>query len=113
MKKGNLIPIVCIVILSIIVVYLIASKTVSRKVPSYNHFSFEYKNDVTEYDDINVSDIIIVNNTSFWVVALEGNKIVFNSNMEIDKENTEFTVNLNEPKMICFEEDDCVVFNLS
>lgn len=115
MNKGKLIPIIIIAVLALIIVYLVCSKAILGKVKTFEHFSIEYNHEVTTYDEINVNNVIVVNNVSFWVVSVEGNKVVLNSNVNFNKdgESSEFAVELEKPKTVCFEENNCATFSLT
>lgn len=115
MKKGKLIPIVITVILALIIIYLISSKSILNKVKQYKHFEIIFNKETTNYDNIKISDVIIINNVSFWVTGIEGDKIVFDSSEDFngDEEGNAFTVKLDEPKDICFTETSCATFKLT
>lgn len=114
MNKGKLIPIVIAIILGVVVVYLIASKSIFHKIEKYTNFSYEYNHEVVDKKDLAVNDILVINGVSFNVVGIEGNKVILNASETFGKDNSnEILIKLNEKKEVCFKENDCVVFSLT
>lgn len=114
MKSGKVISVVIagVLILVAIVLFINLQKnndTFSILVVSYNGEKQEYKN-------IEVENVFVVNNVSFWIVSTGKDTIVLNSSDELyDEENNktnEFYVKLKEDTAICFSASDCVHMNL-
>lgn len=113
MEKGKLIPLGIATVLLIVAVGIIINNW--RKNVTFDKLIVSYKSQKNEYDSIKVDDVIVVENTSFWIVSTAKNSLVLNSSdylLDNNEEKLQFEIKLNESKRICFEEDDCIMFSL-
>lgn len=113
MDKGKVIPISITCVLLAIGTYLVVNFIQNSKV--YEKLIVSYKDYKTEYKDIKVDNVIVVNNISFWIVSTNKNEIVISSSEYLladNKENNRFKIKLDETKKICLASGDCIYFNL-
>lgn len=113
MEKGKLIPLITAIVLFIIAIFIFIYN--QNKDVRFDKLIVTYKDQKNEYDTLNVDDVIVVNNVSFWVVSTIKNSIILNTSDYLkyeDKKITEIEVELNETKSICFEENDCMLLQL-
>ena len=113
MKKEKLIPIICIVVLLLIAAYIIASNSILSNVVKFEHFSYKTNNEKISKDDISIDDILVINNVTFMVIGVEGNRVVLNSSETYDDSSNEIIVNINEEKEVCFSDTNCITFSLT
>lgn len=113
MDKGKLVPLISTIILLLVAIVVIIYNRSSEI--SFDKLIVTYKTQKSEYDTLTVDDVIVVKNVSFWVVSTVKNAIVLNSSDYLlvdDMETTEIEIKINESKSVCFNEDDCIMFQL-
>lgn len=113
MKKGLLLPI--IVTCAIIVIGLIINAVHMISQKRFEKLTVTYQGNKMEYSDIKAEDIYVVGNTTFWIVGINPDHIVLNSSDYIYENESyinEFKIEMNNTKTICFDEKNCVYFDL-
>lgn len=113
MDKGKLIPLLLAGLLFLISIVLYVNNQKNNQ--TYSKLIVSYKTQKTEYDNLNVDDVIVVGNVSFWVVSTSKEFVVLNSSEYLfweDSETIEFKIEMNQTNKACFNPDNCIYFNL-
>lgn len=114
MDKGKLIPLVTAGILLLVALIIVFNN--QAKSISFDKLIVNYKSQKTEYDTLNVDDVIVVDKVSFWVVSTVQNAVVMNASeyLLVDgKEVIEIELKLDETKTVCLTKDNCITFQLT
>ena len=113
MRKEKLIPLAIIAILFVIGIVIVFRGILKSK--GFDKLVVTYSNHSEEYDNVNVDDVIVVNNTSFWVISITKDNIILNSSDSLEnngKETNEFKIEINKDNKVCFKDDSCILFKL-
>ena len=116
MEMKKLVPIILAIALLVIAGFLL-SRNLKMNKTTYSKMVASYNNQNEEHTNLKVDDVIVINNVSFWVVAVEPNKVVLQSSVSLkddsEKEVTEFEVKTSGDTKACFSDDSCVLFKLA
>ena len=113
MEKEKMIPIMIAMLLLVIAGIIFINNQRHNK--SFEKLITDYNGEKHEYKDLKVEDVLVVNNTSFWIITIEKNSVVLNSSDNLisnEKESNEFKVELNKDNQVCFADETCVIFRL-
>ena len=113
MAKGKMIPLIIAGILLILAVFFFIR--ILRNNVSFDKLIVSYNDNNEEYEKLSIDNVIVVNNTSFWIVSIEKNKIVLNASDEVTINNetvNEVSVELNKNSEVCFASNNCAIFKL-
>lgn len=113
MEKGKLIPIIIAILLFILAIIIFAKNQMSNE--SFKKLVATYNGEKQEYSNLKVEDVIVVNNTSFWIVSIDKAVVILNSSENLEnnsKKSNEFKIQLNKDNMVCFADNSCVTFKL-
>lgn len=114
MEKGKAIPVICIIVLIVIIAYIIVSNSIVNHIVKFEHFGYETNQERINKDDIDINDILVINNVTFMVVGVEGNKVILNASEKvIDTDSSEIEIDLGDNKKVCFNENNCITFFLA
>jgi len=113
MERGKLVP---IIVASALVVVAILILVFSNK----NNLVFEklvitYGGEKNEYESVKVDDVLVVNNSSFWVVSTLKDEIVLRTNEVLlieEKDASEVKVEMNKQTKACLAKENCIYFEL-
>lgn len=113
MVKEKIIPIVITVVLLIaIVVILIVNKNNKME---FSELNISYHNENISHTDIEIDNVFVIDNVSFWIVSKAKNEIVLNSSDDItynNKKKNEIKLVINKAKEICFADNSCALLEL-
>lgn len=113
MDKGKLLPLVLAAILFIVAISIFINNQKNSK--HFDKLIVSYKTQNSEYNDLHVDDVIVIDNVSFWVVSTVKDSIVLNSSSYVyqsEEEILEFEIELNKSETICLSASNCIVFSL-
>lgn len=114
MKSGRIISIAVAGVLLFAAIILFIN--LQKNNDTFSILVVNYNNEKQEYKNIEVENVFVVNNISFWIVSKEKDTIVLNTSDELyneDNEKTnEFSIKLKKDSSICFDENDCVHMTL-
>ena len=113
MAKGKIVPLLIAGILLIIaIVFLIR---IIQNSTSFDKLIVSFNGNNEEYEKLAIDNVIVVNNTSFWIVSIEKDKIVLNASDDVTINNetvNEVSVELNKNSEVCFANNSCAIFKL-
>lgn len=113
MIKSKIIPIIIACFLVFIVFIIIGINVINDK--KYEKLIISYQNENIDHTALEVDNVFVINNISFWVVSTSKNLIIVNSSENVsynDKEINEIELKLNKSKEICFKNGTCALLEL-
>ena len=116
MERGKLIPIIIAIALAFVAIGIVINNLSKGKI-NYSKIISSYNNETQEYNDLALDNVIVINNVSFWIVAIDKNDVVLNTNSSIKDENNkdinEVTIKVGKDTTACFDNGSCVLFKLA
>lgn len=113
MIKGKLVPIIVTSVLIVCIVVILIVNSINSA--HYEKLIISYQNENIDHTSLEVNNVFVINNISFWVVSTTKNQIIINSSDKVSYNNkgiTEIKLELNKDKEICFEDQTCALLEL-
>lgn len=114
MDRAKMIPIIIAILLAIIALVIIGF-TNKKDRDIYDKLVISYDNNSVDYEALKVDTKIKLNDVNFYVIAVQKDLIVLNTDELISIDNkdvSEFKVTYQKSVSVCFNDQTCAKFEL-